>query len=76
MEAWVRDILRCPQCGGVLADDADALRCETPSCGLVYRIEDGIPVLLVDEATRPTGGDPAGADPELTPPAGPGDGTD
>ena len=62
MQAWVREILRCPQCGGPLADEADALRCETASCALVYRIEDGIAVLLVDEATRPAGDDPAGAD--------------
>lgn len=53
MESWVRDILRCPACGGTLADAADALGCENAECARVYRIEEGIPVLLVDEATGP-----------------------
>lgn len=38
--------------------DADALTCT--SCGRVYPVQDGIPVLLLDEATEPQPG------PELT----------
>ena len=53
MDAWVREILRCPACGSTLADGDASLTCENPDCGLVYRIEDGIPVLLVDEAVAP-----------------------
>jgi uncharacterized protein YbaR (Trm112 family) len=59
IEGWVREILRCPACRGVLRDgvgEVDGrgeprpeLHCTV--CRLGYRIEDGgIPVLLVDEA--------------------------
>ncbi len=53
MEPWLREILRCPSCGGLLRDGAGPeggpeLHCST--CSLAYRIDDGIPVLLVDEA--------------------------
>lgn len=41
----------CPECHGSLAEENDELTCQR--CGLVYPIRDGIPVLLVDEATRP-----------------------
>jgi uncharacterized protein YbaR (Trm112 family) len=53
IEPWLRDILRCPACGGALRDGSgpDAgpeLHCV--GCTLAYRIDGGIPVLLVDEA--------------------------
>jgi uncharacterized protein YbaR (Trm112 family) len=53
IDSWLRDILRCPSCGGVLRDaagpDGDPeLQCT--GCTLAYRIDEGIPVLLVDEA--------------------------
>jgi uncharacterized protein YbaR (Trm112 family) len=46
------DILACPQCKGdvVLTDAKDALVC--PACKLRYAIEDDIPIMLIDEATR------------------------
>jgi uncharacterized protein YbaR (Trm112 family) len=73
LEPWLREILRCPSCSGMLRD-ADArsepsglLRAELhrqePSlseqprpelhctvCRLAFRVDDGIPVLLIDEA--------------------------
>ncbi|ADU49019.1 Trm112 family protein [Intrasporangium calvum] len=55
IEPWLREILRCPRCKGVLADatgpTGPELQCG--SCHLGYPIEDGVPVLLVDLA-RPT----------------------
>ena len=47
------DILVCPKCKGdiYLTDAQDALVCE--ACRLVYRIEDDIPVMLIEEATQP-----------------------
>jgi uncharacterized protein len=53
IQPWLREILRCPSCGGTLHDgtapDGSAeLQCS--ACPLAYRIDDGIPVLLVDEA--------------------------
>jgi predicted dithiol-disulfide oxidoreductase (DUF899 family)/uncharacterized protein YbaR (Trm112 family) len=57
-QAWVRHHDRyedptepfvCPKCNGVLTAGGDALRCT--ACRLVYRVEEGIPVLLIEEAT-------------------------
>lgn len=64
IEPWLREILRCPRCHGVLRDDTGPdggpeLVCTEASCGLAYRLDDGIPVLLVDEARAP--GQPAAA---------------
>jgi len=56
---WLREILRCPACRARLRDEGggqgrpDELVCTSGECGLAYRVEDGIPVLLVDEARRP-----------------------
>jgi uncharacterized protein YbaR (Trm112 family) len=52
------DILCCPAsnggevCHGDFVDLENALQCK--SCGLLYPIEDGIPVLLVGSARRGT----------------------
>jgi uncharacterized protein len=45
------DILCCPQCKGDirLNNSGDGLICD--KCKLVYRIQDDIPVMLIDEAT-------------------------
>lgn len=54
LEPWVRAILRCPACGGTLADrGAEQLVCTASACGLAYPVRSGIPVLLVDEAVPP-----------------------
>jgi uncharacterized protein YbaR (Trm112 family) len=42
-------ILVCPKCRGPLVVEPAALRCD--GCRLRYRVEDGIPVMLIDEAT-------------------------
>lgn len=44
------DILACPKCKGPVAlnETKDKLICE--KCRLRYRIEDEIPVMLIDEA--------------------------
>lgn len=57
IEPWLREILRCPQCRAELSDGTGPtgpeLVCVAPDCGLAYRIDDGIPVLLIDEARQP-----------------------
>jgi len=54
IEPWLREILRCPQCRSTLTDGSGPrgpeLHCTRPECRLAYRIDDGIPVLLVDES--------------------------
>jgi uncharacterized protein len=53
IEPWLREILRCPACRSELLDGqspagGEELQCT--GCSRAYRIDDGIPVLLVDEA--------------------------
>jgi uncharacterized protein YbaR (Trm112 family) len=50
MDKTLLEILACPRCKGELglAEDATELRCA--ACRLAYRIDDGIPILLVEEA--------------------------
>lgn len=45
------EILVCPKCKGDLeyrTDEPESLVCHR--CALVYPVEDGIPVMLIDEA--------------------------
>lgn len=48
------DILRCPEGKTPMAYDEKG-QTFTCQCGLVFPIRDGIPVMLVSEATRPEG---------------------
>ena len=54
IELWLREILRCPQCRSILSDGSGPggpeLHCTNTACRRAYRIDDGIPVLLVDES--------------------------
>lgn len=58
IEPWLRQILRCPVCHGELVDgqgpDGVELQCagdcEVPGRRRGYRVDDGVPVLLADEA--------------------------
>ena len=45
------EILVCPRCKGELEyrNEPESLVCH--ACRLVYAVEDGIPIMLVDEAT-------------------------
>jgi len=45
-------ILVCPACKGDLVYDAAAATLTCNSCRLRYRIEDDIPVMLVEEAQK------------------------
>ncbi len=59
IEPWLREILRCPACRSELVDrtgpQGRELVCTAATCGLGYRVDDGVPVLLVDEARAPQG---------------------
>ena len=57
MNALSEDLLAiivCPDCHGELAVDDAQTELTCRSCGLVYPVRDGIPVLLVDEARKPS----------------------
>lgn len=51
LPADLLEILVCPKCKGDLehrTTPAESLVCH--ACRLVYRVEDGIPIMLIDEA--------------------------
>ena len=79
IESWLREILRCPSCRSTLRDvtgpgGEPELACT--GCSLAYRIDDGIPVLLVDEARdRDADGGRSGTGPASGPASGPATGT-
>ncbi len=58
LPADVLEILVCPSCHTKLAWDYEAseLLCTSAQCALAYPVRDGIPVLLIDEARRPSAG--------------------
>ena len=45
-------ILACPQCKGDLEYDRDNDRLICHKCQLCYRIEEDIPIMLIDEAEK------------------------
>lgn len=54
LDAFLLEILACPQCRSSLRADrqAEELVCTSGQCGLAYPVRDDIPVLLVEEARR------------------------
>jgi uncharacterized protein YbaR (Trm112 family) len=44
--------LLCPKCRRPVVRDRSLLVCTNTECGLRYRVVDGIPVMLVEEAER------------------------
>jgi len=46
----LKEILACPKCKGELEFHEEKQEIVCTACRLVYRIEDDIPVMLVDEA--------------------------
>ncbi len=47
-------IMQCPDCGGELSERVEPPALVCADCGLQYPVRDGIPVMLVDEATKAT----------------------
>ena len=57
VDAWVREILRCPVTGATLIDGVSPtgepeLVSTDPDNPLAYPVRNGIPVLLVDDARK------------------------
>ena len=50
------EILVCPKCKAKVILQGEALACTSSSCGLLYPIENGIPVMLIDKAKAPQAG--------------------
>ena len=45
------ELLVCPRCKGELAYDEPQQRLTCPACRIAYPVREGIPIMLVDEAT-------------------------
>ena len=54
VDAELLKILACPNCKVRVELEEDRLACVR--CGRRYRIEDGIPIMLIDEAEPPAAG--------------------
>ena len=58
LDPGLLEILACPDCRSPLRADEDAADGEgelvCTGCGLAYPVRDDIPVLLVDEARKPS----------------------
>ena len=58
LEPFLLEILVCPQCRAALteggSEEQPELVCTSESCALAYPVRDGIPVLLINEARRPS----------------------
>jgi uncharacterized protein YbaR (Trm112 family) len=46
----LKEILACPRCKGELEFHEDEAEIRCLACRLAFRIDDGIPVMLLDEA--------------------------
>jgi uncharacterized protein YbaR (Trm112 family) len=44
------DILACPQCKQPVVLDGETLVCSSADCRRRYRIDDDIPIMLIDES--------------------------
>ena len=48
----VKDVLVCPKSNSQLVHDGETLVCVNPECRLQYHLQEGIPIMLVDDATE------------------------
>jgi len=48
------EILICPDCRSPVREEKAGGGLECHGCGRIYPVRDGIPVMLVDEASEPT----------------------
>jgi uncharacterized protein len=53
------EILVCPDCHGTVEHKERRHAIVCTACGRRYPVRDGIPVMLVEEATEPSGGTPS-----------------
>ena len=64
IDSRLLEILRCPACHGEIEVLKADQGLECTECGRIYPIRDGIPVMLVEEASPPTGDVPRPSDPK------------
>jgi uncharacterized protein len=60
LDSVLMKILACPSCRGDVDEKDDKIICR--GCGLRYPIQDGIPIMLIEEAEKPGQGTSGGQD--------------
>jgi uncharacterized protein len=58
------EILACPRCRGLLVVEPASLRCD--ACMLRYRVDNGIPVMLINEAEHIEAAEPGAGPPPVS----------
>ncbi len=54
IEPWLLEILTCPDCQEPVRELDQEQGLECTGCSRIYPVRDGIPVMLVEEASEPT----------------------
>lgn len=57
LDPILKEVLVCPQCHGELQEDEANSRLLCQNCRLAFLVEEGIPIMLIDEA-QPTEANP------------------
>ena len=52
IDPQLKEILICPACHGELVEDEAQSKLRCQNCSLAYPVRDGIPVMLVEEASK------------------------
>lgn len=52
LDPILTEALVCPQCRGTLKEDEAGSRLLCEKCQLAFRVEDGIPIMLIEEAEK------------------------
>lgn len=52
LDQWLVEILACPACRAKVRPQGEQIVCD--GCGRRYPVRDGIPIMLIGEATEPT----------------------
>ncbi len=55
MDKQILDVLACPACKSEVEETGNGIRCCDTACARVYPVRDGVPVMLLSEATTGTG---------------------
>ena len=52
LDPALMEVLVCPQCHGALREDEANSKLHCDQCSLAFPVEDGIPIMLVEEAEK------------------------
>ncbi|MFW6304079.1 MAG: Trm112 family protein [Candidatus Sumerlaeota bacterium] len=50
LDPKLMEVLACPDCKSELVEKDDRIICQNADCRRVFKITDGIPVMLIDES--------------------------